>query len=348
MRSIDIPIFTRIQSGAINFIPKVLKENNLTFQRVLVLSDPITYKVAGLTVQQQLQKTSTVESFMVNDNQMSTVNLVSNQIKEMNFDGVVAVGGGRVIDVAKLAAAKSSISLITVPTSPSHDGIASSMAIIMQDSNSQSLVAKIPLGIIVDLDIIRKSPIKNIRAGICDLLSNLTAVRDWRLAYEEGKDTFDQFSASIALASADFLLSLEKIDILSDEFLERLLDGLILSGTAMTAAGSSKPCSGAEHKISHALDALYPGRAMHGEQVGIGMFVSYFLHKLDLASLTKFMKAIGAPTHYKELGFTRDEMINALVYAPMTRPGRYTILEHSGIDKKKSEEIIDQVFQKPL
>jgi glycerol-1-phosphate dehydrogenase [NAD(P)+] len=39
---------------------------------------------------------------------------------------------------------------------------------------------------------------------------------------------------------------------------------------AMAVAGTSRPCSGACHEISHAIDELHPGRATHGQQVGVG------------------------------------------------------------------------------
>ena len=41
----------------------------------------------------------------------------------------------------------------------------------------------------------------------------------------------------------------------------------MLSGLAMTTAGSSRPCSGADHEILHAIDHLFPGTARHGELV---------------------------------------------------------------------------------
>ena len=49
----------------------------------------------------------------------------------------------------------------------------------------------------------------------------------------------------------------------------------------MAAAGSSRPCSGACHEISHAIDALYPGKAAHGEQVAVGALFASFLREDD-------------------------------------------------------------------
>jgi len=46
-----------------------------------------------------------------------------------------------------------------------------------------------------------------------------------------------------------------------------LVEGLVVSGVAMVLAGNSRPSSGAEHLISHALDR-FPIHDLHGLQVG--------------------------------------------------------------------------------
>ena len=61
----------------------------------------------------------------------------------------------------------------------------------------------------------------------------------------------------------------------------------------MEIAGSSRPCSGAEHLISHALDALHPGTAQHGEQVAFGALVATRLQGGDWGALREFMLSAG-------------------------------------------------------
>jgi glycerol-1-phosphate dehydrogenase [NAD(P)+] len=57
-----------------------------------------------------------------------------------------------------------------------------------------------------------------------------------------------------------------------------LFDGLLLSGVAMSLAGSSAPASGGEHLVSHFWDMREPitGREaeLHGLQVGVGIILS--------------------------------------------------------------------------
>lgn len=49
----------------------------------------------------------------------------------------------------------------------------------------------------------------------------------------------------------------------------------------MCIAGSSRPTSGSEHMFSHALDVLHPGKALHGEQCGVGCIMMMNLHGGD-------------------------------------------------------------------
>src|SRR5439155_18262622 len=116
---------------------------------------------------------------------------------------MVGVGGGRVIDTAKLATARTGTDFISVPTAISHDGISSPVASLWQrDGTRNSYAAAMPAGIIVDVAVIGSSPQRALRAGVGDLVSNLTAILDWRLADRVGRERFDAFSAMIAESAA--------------------------------------------------------------------------------------------------------------------------------------------------
>ena len=60
-----------------------------------------------------------------------------------------------------------------------------------------------------------------------------------------------------------------------------LVGSLILSGISMGIAGSSKPASGAEHKFSHALDAISKSSSLHGEQTALGLIIATYLRGDD-------------------------------------------------------------------
>jgi glycerol-1-phosphate dehydrogenase [NAD(P)+] len=240
---------------------------------------------------------------------------------------VVGVGGGRVIDTMKLAAARTGTDFISVPTTIAHDGISSPVASLTErDGRRTTHAAMMPAGVIVDVRVIGSAPPRTLRSGIGDLVSNLTALLDWRLADQLGKDHYDAFSAMIAESAARPILDVLDIDLIETH--ERLANGLLLSGLAMAASGTSRPCSGAEHLVSHSLDRLLgPDAAMHGEQVALGCLISAAAHGSPLLSdLQDLFTRVNIPTAPADLGMTEAQMVEAVLAAPATRPERYTIL----------------------
>jgi len=324
-RVIDIPLFLEIGKNSLKNFTTILLSNNLLFSKVLVLFDKTTYKIAGEDICCSLSKAKTqVDKLYVEDCTLEFTRIIRKRIRELSCDVVLGVGGGKVLDTGKYAAAREGINFISVPTSASNDGIASPVAVIEKEGHKESLGAKMPLGIIADLEIIKTSPARNIRAGVGDLISNLSAIEDWKLASQKGKEKFDNFAALLSVSASETLLSMDKPNILHYDFLRKLVEGLVMSGIAMGIAGSSRPCSGAEHKFSHALDAI----------------VATYLRGGDYKRVVSFLKRAGVPTNCKELGIPEEKMIEALLYAPKTRPGRWTILEDIKIDSQIAREAL--------
>jgi len=340
-RIIDIPLFLEIGKNSLKNFTTILLSNNLLFSKVLVLFDKTTYKIAGEDICCLLSKVKTqVDKLYVENCTLEFTRIIRKRIRELSCDVVLGVGGGKVLDTGKYAAAREGINFISVPTSASNDGIASPVAVIEKEGHKESLGAKMPLGIIADLEIIKTSPVRNIRAGIGDLISNLSAIEDWKLASQKGKEKFDNFAALLSASASETLLSMDKPNILHYDFLRKLVEGLVMSGIAMGIAGSSRPCSGAEHKFSHALDVILTSPALHGEQVAVGTIIATYLRGGNYKRFLSFLKAAGVPTNCKELGIPEEKMIEALIYAPKTRPGRWTILEDIKIDSQIAREAL--------
>lgn len=182
-----------------------------------------------------------------------------------------------------------------------------------------------PIGIIVDLEVISTQPLKQKLAGIGDLFSNLTALMDWELANKRGLEKVDPIAYYVSNSAVkNFLRAINTQD---NEQIERaLIEGLIVSGVAMIISGNSRPCSGSEHLISHALDRM-PNHTIHGLQVGVATFMVLRMHGIDPHPYMDKLSKIGFPTSWKQLGITKEQVLKAVSLAPQTRSGRYTILD---------------------
>jgi glycerol-1-phosphate dehydrogenase [NAD(P)+] len=272
-------------------------------------------------------------------------NALARRLREGFYDALVGIGGGRTLDVSKLASTLSGLPMVAVATSLAHDGIASPVASLEEGGRKGSYGVQMPIALVVDLDYVRRSDPAMRRSGIGDVISNLSAIADWRLAVRERGEPVDGLAVTFAQTAAKAIL--HRTDGIDDEdFLVALAEALVLSGIAMTTAGSSRPCSGADHEILHAIDHLFPGTARHGELAGAAtLFTSYLRGDGPMAAaVDACLSRHGLPRLPGDLGLSEGQFAQAVLHAPGTRPDRFTVLEQLALDERGvSERVHDFV-----
>jgi len=307
----------------------------------LVVSGPVTYPLAGEPVAKSVVKAGLkVDHVIAKESTEVVVTHVIGSIKRTKASIVLGVGGGKDIDVAKLASAKASVPFISIPTAGSHDGIASPYASIKGGSRPYSIRAQAPVAILTDIDVIADSPYNLLAAGCADIVAKFTAVKDWQLAHKLKNEYYGDYAAELALMSAELVTKNAK------EILKRNIEGvrtvveaLISCGVAMSIAGSSRPCSGSEHLFSHALDIVAGETSLHGERTGVGAILCAYLQGSNWEAIRAFLKEIGAPSTAKELNVSSEQLVRALMMAHSLRPERYTILGETGVAEAAAEKV---------
>lgn len=264
-------------------------------------------------------------------------------------DAVVAIGGGRCLDVAKLAAARAGLAVVAAPTQLSHDGICSPVAVVPAGTGcGQSVGAVAPRLVFISVPTLLGAPLQSVAAGLGDLLANPLALRDWELAADRGLTVVDPRAWKLSSESYECISAHLDSDIertgRDPARLRELADALVTSGLAMIWAGNSRPASGGEHEISHAIDERFPGRALHGAQVAFGCIISTTLYGDDASALRSRLKKLGLPNHPSQLGLSQDDVVDVLLSAPQTRPGRFTILEESDLDAARARALVNQIW----
>ena len=110
----------------------------------------------------------------------------------------------------------------------------------------------------------------------------------------------------------------------------------------MATAGSSRPCSGGDHEILHAIDHLYPGTARHGELAGAAtLFTSLPARRRApwRAAVDACLRRHGLPRTAGRPRADRGAVrARRSLHAPATRPDRYTVLEHLALDEQGVSE----------
>jgi glycerol-1-phosphate dehydrogenase [NAD(P)+] len=196
------------------------------------------------------------------------------------------------------------------------------------------------MAVLADTAVIMKAPYRMLASGCADVISNLTAVKDWELAHRLKDEEFSTFAASLSTTSSQLLLDkAEDIRTGLEEAVWQAIKCMVVSGVAMSVAGNTRPASGAEHMFSHMLDSTAPGKALHGEQCGVGSIMMMYLHGGDWQLIRDALKMIGAPTTAKELNIPKKKIIQALMGAQKIRPDRYTILGELGLTEDAAKKL---------
>jgi len=312
--------------GVLEQIPAIIAELDIP-ERGLIVCDKNTLEIAGNQVIEYLEAGShpmqKIEVRGANIEELERVESYSNEI-----DFLVGVGGGRPIDLAKQAGFNKDIPFISIPTAASHDGFGSARASIRQEGRKTSMQAIPPIAVVADTTIITKAPKRLLAAGVGDVISNQTAVLDWKL--EGPKADYSEYAAALSEMAAQLVEDgIEKVASGTEEGVRLVVKALISSGVAMSIAGTSRPASGGEHKFSHWLDANCDTPALHGEQCGLGSIVTMYLHGGDWQKIRDTLKAVNAPIDADSLGIDDDIVLSALVNSKEIRPQRTTILDKS-------------------
>lgn len=307
-------------------------------EKGMIVTGEKTYRAAGKQVEELMDGYDMGVTITENAT-MSNVDAVSEAVADHKASFILAVGGGSKIDISKMVAERAGIQFISIPTSVAHDGIASDRASIKTDVGPKTVEAVSPAGIIADTAVINKAPFRYLASGCADVISNLTAIKDWEFARKIKNEELSSSAYILSKYAADNLIensSLIKPGI--EESVWMTMRPIIASGVSMCIAGSSRPTSGAEHMFSHALDLLHPGKALHGEQCGVGSIMMMHLHGGDWKQIRDALATIGAPVDAKGLGLKDEDIIDALVEANKIRD-RFTILGDNGLTRNAAENL---------
>ena len=277
---------------------------------------------------------------VVEEASFSAVESVLETAREVDAGFLIGLGGGKPIDIAKMAADELGVGFVSVPTAASHDGIVSGRGSVPDGDSRHSVAADPPLAVVADTELIANAPWRLTTAGCADIISNYTAVKDWQLANRLKNVEYSEYAGALSQMTAELLV--EQSDAIKKGLEESawvVVKALVSSGVAMSIAGSSRPASGAEHLISHQLDRIAPDAALHGHQVGVAAIVTEYLHSGEGGEWRRVRDALAgieAPTTAAELGVSDEQFLEATTTAHEIRD-RYTILG-DGIEEQAAVE----------
>ena len=339
----QLPRDVLIGHDVIEQVPAVCEDLALG-DSVLIVSGGRTRDVAGRRIESLLSASYDVRTFIAIDGDpLETIRKAEAAAAEVAF--VIGVGGGRIIDTAKIASYNTDRHFISIPTAASHDGIASSRASVPTAEGNVSLAAEPPIAVVADTAVIASAPHRLLASGCADIIANYTAILDWELSHRLRGEPISEYALTLSRMTAEILF--DNADLIkpnSEESAWIVTKALVSSGVAMSIAGSSRPASGGEHKFSHALERLAPGKGLHGEKCGIGAIITMYLHGGDWRGIRDSLRKIGAPTTPAEIGVDDETAVEALLAARTIRPERFTILD-MGLTRESARNLVKMLYQ---
>ena len=342
---IAIPSLVRVKPGAIDRLGLYLKRAGHSPAVVLAsqgLVPEYLQRVEQSLADQGIERLETIE---VGDASFEYANQIFTRLPR-RARAIIGLGGGKALDVAKYVAFLGRLPYYATPTSLSNDGFSSPQSSLTMAGKRRSLAAAIPFGVVIDLAVCKDAPRPLWLSGVGDLVSKLTAIFDWKLAFHRRGELVNDFAALLSDATVYQYLAQPSFDL---DGARLLGTALLLNGIAMEICGSSRPASGSEHLISHALDAISSRPRLHGLQVGVATYLISRLQHNQSERIDHLFDQTGFWGQIQSDPFDRAEWEEAIRLAPTIKDDFYTILtEEESIPKAleilKDDPALDRCF----
>lgn len=330
--------YLKIGKGLIRNVGEALRQNDIS-GKILYVADPYVDKLYGELVRSQIEAVGRLKTEYADYNTIAYAMDIAERAIATDVDCIVGLGGGRVLDVCKYAAYVSKKPYLSIPTTAANDGLASPIAVLKRrDERPKSLGAAMPSMILIDTEVIENGPIQNIKAGIGDTISNYMALLDWELAAKRGKEQINGYAYLMSRNSLDALMKTQYTTI-CPEFIEALVNSLVLSGLAMDFAGSSRPVSGSEHLFSHALDYYCGTKNLHGLQVALGTVAMLKLTGRSQEDVLAYLNKFCVDINPRRMGIDAEMFVYCMQRASSMRENRYTYLNEVDLSEERLKEV---------
>lgn len=263
----------RIESGIVNKVGQILKENDFK-KNILLVADKNTLKAAeGIT---QSLKDYDVEFKIYEDLRVATMNLVEEieEIVSKKDIDILSVGSGSINDICRLASARQAKKLCIFATAPSMDGFASYGAPIVCNGFKSTYPAKSPDVIVGDTKILAAAPSELKSAGFGDMIAKYVGLVDWQISALLTGEYYCDKIAALTRNAVDELMGLADKVTAKDEYTAgKIFEALLKTGIGMSFAKNSRPASGSEHVIAHLMECIEIKNNImpnfHGDDVGV-------------------------------------------------------------------------------
>lgn len=235
-------------------------------------------------------------------------------VEDRRADYLIAVGGGKALDTGKLVAQRSSLPVVTVPTTGATCAAWTALSNVYSDQGAFQYDVPLnrpPVALILDYDLIRTAPPRTLVAGIGDALAKW-----YEASVSSGHSCQTLVIAAVQQARVlrDLLLqrSLEALEQPGSPVWQEVVDATVLLAGVIGGLGGAQCRTVAAHAVHNGLTHVPEAHdTLHGEKVAYGILVQLRLEEMvggnQLAAtarqqLLKFYQSLGLPCQLSDLG----------------------------------------------
>lgn len=277
-------------------------EDILAFgQKGLIVTDGFVYQMLGEQLCQKLMKLGGKIS----------VWLVEEERPSETFDYIIALGGGRAIDLGKALAFEFNYPCIVIPTSASTDAPTSRISVNYRDGyfEKYSYYTKGPDLVLVDTAILINSPVHFLTAGIADGLS--TSVEARAVRENSGVNTLGAVPTLAAEAIAEkcreVLLEFAEDAVEANEkhTITPAFEAVVEANTLLSGIGFESGGLSIAHALHNAMVSLW-GREIkgsHGQIIALTTLQQLRIEgrEEELARYQTLFEKLALPIFYEDL-----------------------------------------------
>jgi len=293
----EILIIKNILNYKINSLEMLNKRD-----KICIISSTKSYKAIGDKVQKLLDNYKLEYEKKILDKYKSDIYTGDKLAKfTQKYNIIICIGSGSLIDLCKYSANKNNKKLLIFCSSLSAAATTSTVSLTLNGLKT-SLKSKIPESIIVDLENLRKTPMKLIRSSLGDVLCRSTCQVDWLISNILRNTSYDETPFELQYEDERNLLKNSKLLKNGDiDLLASLSRMTLLNGIAAIIIGSTHAGSMGEHMISHYID-MFMGKnhpkTLHGEQVGVAT--------IKMSEIQNYFINKDTPFQFKKLKINKD------------------------------------------
>ncbi len=293
-------------------------------KRPLILAGKTAWEIAGKTVNQSLSEACVPYRLHIHRGSCNKEDaaLAVALAKEEGCDLIVGVGGGVLMDFAKLVAVMADLPIVNIPTSSATCAAYTPLSVcytpegrtIGTTHHDREVDA-----VLVDPLLLLRQPPRLLLSGVFDAMAKFLEIKHRYCpadtSYSLGLDYAYVMAArsyeELSRKTADCLEAIQKGEV--NEAFEQTVYTLIAATGAISGIARGSNQSALGHKFYEITRALYPAESksyLHGELVGVGLLLQneYNGEREKNAEILAFMEKYGMPHSPKGAGVPEEAL----------------------------------------